>query len=189
MVSLKVRNSQSNQNEKEVIAASLAENKLTVSSPADIESLSQRGFGIREDEKLMLTSYEGLHLVEKKYVEVREERGEDPLKFKDLLQRFQSFDENTWVKYLIYRDLRARGYVAREGFGFGVDFRVYERGDYGKDNAKYLILGVSEGKSVSIEQLAQKLTFIQGLKKKLVLAVVNRRGEVVYYTLSQLSFR
>jgi tRNA splicing endonuclease len=30
---------------------------------------------------------------------------------------------------------------------------------------------------------------VQSLKKKLVLAVVNRRGEVVYYSLSQLTLK
>ena len=28
--------------------------------------------------------------------------------------------------FLVYRDLRSKGYVAKEGFGFGNDFRVYE---------------------------------------------------------------
>jgi tRNA-intron endonuclease len=88
--------------------------------------------------------------------------------------------------YLAYRDLRSRGYVVREGFGLGVDFRVYERGDYGKDTAKYLILSIQEGKPISLEDLAKALQQCQSLKKELVLAVMNRRGEVVYYSVSKL---
>ncbi len=93
------------------------------------------------------------------------------------------------MKYLIYRDLRSRGYVVREGFGLGIDFRVYERGEYGKATADYLILGIQEGKPTSVEELARVLKHVQSLKKELVLAVVNRRGEIVHYTLSKLTMK
>ena len=79
--------------------------------------------------------------------------------------------------------------MAREGFGLGIDFRVYERGEYGKETAKYLIFGIQEGQPVSMEDLARALRYVQSLKKKLVLAVINRRGEVVHYSLSQLTLK
>jgi tRNA-intron endonuclease len=107
--------------------------------------------------------------------------------FQSVLKEFESTSENAWTQYLAYRDLRSRGYVVREGFGSGVDFRVYERGEYSKDAAKYLILNVQEGKPLSLEELARTLKQSQSLKKELVLAVMNRRGEVVYYSVSQLN--
>jgi tRNA-intron endonuclease len=79
--------------------------------------------------------------------------------------------------------------VVREGFGLGIDFRVYKRGEYGKETAKYLIYGIQEGRPVSMEELAQTLRYVQSLKKRLILAVLNRRGEVVYYSLSQLTLK
>ena len=109
--------------------------------------------------------------------------------FQGFLERFQSLDKDAWVRYLIYRDLRSRGYVAREGFGLGIDFRVYERGDYGKVTAKYLIFGIQEGQPVTVEELARTQRYVQSLKKNLVLAVINRRGEIVYYSLSQLTLK
>jgi tRNA-intron endonuclease len=90
---------------------------------------------------------------------------------------------------LTYRDLRSRGYAIREGFGLGVDFRVYERGEYGKDTAKYLILSIQEGKPISLEDLANALKQCQSLKKELILAAMNRRGETVYYLVSQLNLK
>ncbi len=71
--------------------------------------------------------------------------------------------------------------------GLGIGFRVYERGEYGQETAKYLIFGIQEGQPVSMEELARSLRYVQSLKKRLVLAVINRRGEVVYYSLSQLT--
>ncbi|UCD73094.1 MAG: tRNA-intron lyase, partial [Candidatus Bathyarchaeota archaeon] len=92
-------------------------------------------------------------------------------------------------KYLIYRDLKSRGYVVRGGFGWGVDFRVYERGKYGEVTARYLILSMREGKPISLEDLIRVLRQSQTLKKELVLAVMNRRGEIVYYSISELTLK
>jgi tRNA-intron endonuclease len=89
---------------------------------------------------------------------------------------------------LVYRDLRSRGYVVREGFGAGIDFRIYKRGSYGKDTASYLVLGTQEGKPLPIEDLTSALQYCQSQKKELILAVMNRRGEIVYYTVSNLHF-
>ncbi len=169
------------------IKALLREKDALVSHSEDIEGLSSRGYGVAENEKLALTLCETLFLLSKGIVEVRDEKTGEDVGFQDILKRFQSLDENAWVKYLIYRDLRSRGYVAREGFGLGMDFRIYERGEYGKETAKYLVFGIQEGQPVPVETLAQALKHVHGLKKKLVLAVINRRGEVVYYSLSQMA--
>jgi tRNA-intron endonuclease len=171
------------------VKASLKENNILVSSPEGVEGLSLRGYGVPENDKLTLTFYEALFLLDKGVIEVEDEKTGETVGFQNLLKRFQLVDENAWVRYLIYRDLRSRGYVAREGFGLGIDFRVYERGEYGKETAKHLIFGIQEGQPVSVEELAQTLRYVQSLKKNLVLAVINRRGEIVYYSLSQLTLK
>ncbi len=79
--------------------------------------------------------------------------------------------------------------MAREGFGGGIDFRVYERGAYGKDTAPYLVLSIQEGKPLGINQMADALRQCQSQKKEMVLAVMNRRGEIVYYSVSQMAFK
>jgi tRNA-intron endonuclease len=171
------------------IKASITENEVLVSSPEGVEGLSPRGYGVLENGKLTLTFYEALYLLDKEVIDVEDEKTGGKISFQSLLKFFQSVDENAWVRYLIYRDLRSRGYVAREGFGLGIDFRVYERGEYGKETAKYLIFGIQEGRPVSVEELARTLRYVQSLKKNLVLAVLNRRGEIVYYSLSQLTLK
>ncbi len=180
---------ETDRNAESKIETALKEKEVFVSSPEDIEELSIRGYGVSENEGLTLTFYEALFLLGKGIIEVENEKTGGKVNFQTLLQRFQSIDKDAWVRYLIYRDLRSRGYVAREGFGLGIDFRVYERGEYGKETAKYMIFGIQEGQPVSIEELARSLRYVQSLKKRLVLAVINRRGEVVYYTLSQLTLK
>jgi tRNA-intron endonuclease len=161
---------------------------IRIAKDKNSDEVSSRGYGTAEDDTILLTFYEALYLLDKGMLEVEDEKGKR-IDFQRLLQRYGRLDENAWAKYLTYRDLRSRGYAVREGFGTGVDFRVYERGEYGKDTAKYLILSIQEGKPISLEDLANALKQCQRLKKELILAVMNRRGETVYYSVSQLNLK
>ena len=189
MVETKSEEKEANRKSEVKIEAVLEGESVLVSSQEDIDGLSSRGYGIPEDGKLTLAFYETLFLCGKGIVEVEDKRTGKKLDFRDLLELFKRIDDDAWAKYLIYRDLRSRGYVVREGFGSGIDFRVYERGVYGKGTAKYLVFGIQEGQPVTMESLEQALRYVQSLKKRLILSVINRRGEVVYYSLSQLNLK
>jgi len=174
--------------EKPIIYGVLSKDGVIVSSQENIEGLVSRAYGTPQDGNLILSFYEALYLLDKGILRIRDEKSDKELSFEELLEKARSLNENAWFKYLIYRDLRSRGYFVREGFGFGVDFRVYERGEYGKSPAAYLVLGVREGQPIVAEELARILARVQSLKKKLILSVVSRRGEIVYYSVSRLSF-
>lgn len=166
----------------------LVEKGVKISKKQSVNEFSSRGYGVTENDGLLFTFYEALYLLVKGMLETKDGNGRK-VDFQKLLQCYESVDENAWAKYLTYRDLRSRGYVVREGFGLGVDFRVYERGEYGEETAKYLIMSIQEGKPIPLEDITRVLRQCQSLKKQLILAAMNRRGEIVYYSVSQLSFK
>src|SRR4030043_2160141 len=166
----------------------LAEKGVKITEQSSVDALSQRGYGTAENDIFTLAFYEALYLLDKEMLEVKDENGEEA-DFQSLLRCYEGANENAWVNFLVYRDLRSRGYVVREGFGAGIDFRIYERGAYGKDTATYLILSTQEGKPIPIEDLTSALQRSQSQKKEMILAVMNRRGEIVYYSVSQLTFK
>ena len=166
----------------------LAEKGVRITEQSSVDALSQRGYGTAENDVFTLAFYEALYLLDKEMLEVKDKKGEET-DFQNLLRCYEKMEENAWVKYLVYRDLRSRGYVAREGFGAGIDFRVYERGSYSKDTAAYLVTSTQEGAPVPIQDLTNAMMQCQGQKKELILAVMNRRGEIVYYSVSQLTFK
>jgi len=173
---------------KKVFLALLRDDGVLIKSDEDLEKLISRGYGTLRDDGLHLKFYEAMYLYSRGLIRVIDEKTNSLVNFQDLLEKYKSIESDAWVKYLIYRDLRSRGYVVREGFGLGADFRLYERGEYAKDSADYLVYGIYEGMPLSIEGLTQILARAQNLKKMLILAVINRRGEIVYYSLSHLSF-
>jgi tRNA-intron endonuclease len=104
---------------------------VTISDRSSIDALTARGYGTSEDTIFTVTFYEALYLMDKDMLDIQDEQG-NPADFQAVLHRYEAQNENAWVSYMVYRDLRSRGYVAREGFGGKIDFRVYERGGYGK---------------------------------------------------------
>ena len=166
----------------------LIEKGVRVVERSNIDALSQRGYGTAEKGMLTLTFYEALYLLDKQMLIVSEKRNAQ-MDFQQLLQAYEAVNNNAWMHYLVYRDLRSRGYVVREGFGVSIDFRIYERGAYGKDTAASLVLSTQEGQPLPMKDLANALAQTQSLKKDLILAVINRRGEIVYYSVSPLAFR
>ena len=174
----------------EVFEGIFKDGKVVVSSREEANSLSQYGYGtLREDSGSILDSYEALYLLSDGRLRVVYGETGSEMIFPELLEKFHSDDTEVWTRYLIYRDLRSRGYAVRRGFGFNIDFRVFERGKYGKEAAKYIVFGVCEGGPVSISKLAKVLRFVRSVKKELILAVVDRRGEIVYYSASSLTFK
>jgi tRNA-intron endonuclease len=166
----------------------LTKKGVEIADKSSIDSLSQRGYGTTENEVFTLSFYETLYLQDKDLLEVKDDEGKEA-DFQRLLRCYEAVEENAWVNYLVYRDLRSRGYVVREGFGAGIDFRIYERGAFGKDTAQYLVMSVQEGKPLPTQSLVNAVQQCQSQKKELILAVMNRRGEAVHYSVAPLTFK
>ena len=110
------------------------------------------------------------------------------LDFSQLSEMLLKGDISIFTKYLIYRDLSSRGYVAKEGFGFGLDFRVYERGEYLKKPAKYVVFGINEGLNIQSRHLYENINSIEKMGKEGIIAVIERRGEIIYYKINRKKF-
>ena len=160
--------------------------KFVVDDERQRDQLRNRGFGEKEDNDYVLKSYEALYLSYTKRLIVK---GNDHIVgFDDLVRILIRRDKNILTRFMVYRDLRSRGYIPKEGFGFGVDFRVYERGEFEKKPAKYVVFGISEGTKIKADKLAKTINQIARMGKDAVIAVIERRGEVIYYKISKASF-
>ena len=151
-----------------------------------IQDLDQKGYGEIEKEKLFLKPFETLYLLYAKRLILN--KGKKQIDFDNYMNTCKKTDSEVLTKFLIYRDLRNRGYVVKDGFGFGSDFRVYERGDFGEKGAKFLIFGLNEGQQEKMGNLQKKIEDITQMGKEPIIAVIERRGEVIYYKINKMNF-
>ncbi|MDG6906962.1 MAG: tRNA-intron lyase [Nitrososphaerota archaeon] len=154
-------------------------NHVALEKNDDAKLIESKGFGVREKQEYYLKDYEVLYLMYSRKLALT--KNKKKVSFTEYVNFALTRDENAWTRFLIFRDLRSRGYVVREGFGFPIDFRVYERGDYGTKAAKYIVFGLNEGKNMSVAELKKHVEEMSIMGKEAVVAVVERRGEVIYY--------
>jgi tRNA-intron endonuclease len=149
------------------------------------DELRTKGFGEKEDDEYVLKPYEALYLLYTKRLMLKNKPG---ITFSSLFELLLKYNRNIMSEFVVYRDLRSRGYVAKEGFGFGNDFRVYERGQYEKKPARYVVFGIKEGTNTTAKEFAEAVDQIEKMGKEAVVAVIERRGEVIYYKASKIRF-
>ena len=168
------------------ISGILLEDHTIIQNKEMQNQLESRGYGETRQGKFLLKPFETLYFLF--YNKLDLSKGKKKVDFEQMLSIASEKDENILTKFLIYRDLRIRGYAVKDGFGFGSDFRVYERGQFGEKGAKYLVFGLAEGKQERMSTIQKNIEEITKMGKEPILAVIERRGEVIYYKISNVKF-
>ena len=164
----------------------LIKNQSIILEPNRQQELEQKGYGDMVKDKLFLKPFESLYLLYTGKLALF--RGKKNIGFDLFLQICKKQDESILTKFLVYRDLRTRGYTVKDGFGFGSDFRVYAKGDFGEKGAKFLVFGLNEGKQEKMGKLQKKVEEITKMGKEPIIAVIQRQGEIIYYKISRMNF-
>ena len=159
---------------------------VVIESVKQQDQLRSKGYGEKIHDMYILESYEALFLLYSKRLFLKKKK--TIVDFSNFLQTLLKKDLSIFTKFLIYRDLRARGYIAKEGFGYGNDFRVYERGEDSRKPAKYVIFGINEGISIKANLLYENIRSIEKMGKEAIIAVIERRGEIIYYKVNLKKF-
>jgi tRNA-intron endonuclease len=172
--------------ETPLVEGELISDQTRISNKEMIHELELKGYGEIENGKLILKFFESLYLLYSDKLNLK--KAKKKIDFDGFMIICQKHDPEALTKFLIYRDLRNRGYVVKDGFGFGSDFRVYERGHFGEKGAKFLIFGLNEGQQEKMGNLQKKIEQITQMGKEPIIAVIERRGEVIYYKINRMNF-
>lgn len=172
--------------ETPLVNGEMISDQTCISDKSMIHELEQKGYGEIEKEKLFLKQFETLYLLYAKRLVLK--KGKKQIDFDSFMGVCQKTNSEILTQFLIYRDLRNRGYVVKDGFGFGSDFLVYERGHFGEKGAKFLIFGLNEGQQEKMGNLQKKIEEITQMGKEPIIAVIERRGEVIYYKINKMNF-
>lgn len=140
--------------------------------PEGLQLHEQGGYGRVESGRLRLAPEEALYLLHRQKIEI-EGHG-----FDDILQRF-SADRRFLRVFLVYRDLRERGFAVQTG---PHDLRVFRRGERpGVGESRYLVRVLSERDQLNPVQLEREVAASSRMRKQFILAVVDDEGELTYY--------
>jgi tRNA-intron endonuclease len=158
---------------------------VVVPDQSEGDSLHQDGYGTKRHSLLYLTPNETLYHMERGKIVVLNEETNEKMMFQEVFNTFSRNEAEIMLKYVVYKDLRTRGFVVHNNANNFFD--VYERGEFRKKSPKYLVMILSEGKSRSLHEIQEVLEEAEQREMTLKLAILDRRGEVVYYSLNEIS--
>jgi len=116
-----------------------------------------------------LSLIEAYYLLEKDEITIFDQKGNkylDPKGFYDVATRIHhKFEE----KYIIYKDLRERGYIPRPGLKFGADFVVYKKGP-GLEHSLFMVHVLPHDSEITAIDMVRAGRLATSVRKKFVIA-------------------
>jgi len=178
----------------------LIENRVIVSGEDAVSLYDDHGYGkpVPEEspKRVEMDLIEAAYLVEKEKLKVSEKDGSKKKKVDvDDMMRIGAKGVNEFhPQFVVFRDLRERGYLVKTGFKFGAHFRVYERGVKLKrgpkaehEHTKWVVHAVAEESAFSLPELSRAVRLAHNIRATFIWAVVDKESDVTYYNIQRLT--
>lgn len=161
------------------ITAELKKNAITSVDDRAANAL-QQGFGVKKSHYIVYSFLEACYLHEKARIIITQK--DKVLSANELLKAATKQDKDFLLRYVVYKDLRERGYIVKTALKFGADFRVYDKNILpGEDHAKWLVRPVFEREKLSWQQFAAENRVAHSTRKFLLIALVDEEQDITYF--------
>jgi tRNA-intron endonuclease len=179
-----------------MIEGKLLEQRVIVWNKEFFDELQDSGFGKFSEDKIELSLVEAMYLIEKQKLKVvtKEKNKKKSLKKEEFYDYAVKNERNFHARFIVYSDLRERGFLVKTGFKFGCDFRVYERGVKLKkgpkeafEHTKWVVHAIPEEFSCSFPELSRAVRLAQNIRTEMIWAVVDNENDVTYYEIKRIT--
>ncbi len=134
-----------------------------------------------DDKKFQYSLIEAFYLMERGKFKILDSKDKE-IKKEDFLKKARKLEPNFWVRYVVFKDLRKRGYIVKTALKFGADFRVYDRGvKPGEDHARWIVYPVYETQVETWYSFAAKNRVAHSTRKRLLVAIVDAENSCTFY--------
>ncbi len=170
---------------EEMLSGKLQEDKVRLGSEALPDLYEQGYFGRPRGKGLELSLVEAAYLLDRFRIKVFS--GGTEVDFKAFFQSASSLETGFEFRYVVYKDLRERGYYVQPG---RPDFRVYPRGGHpGKTAAEFYVLVISERMPLPLKEIIEPVRVAAQMRKKLMLAIVDEESDITFYEAREKSMK
>jgi tRNA-intron endonuclease, archaea type len=135
--------------------------------------------GIQFSQPLVLDLIEGYYLTLKSKLKLRTINGR-PMSSSNIKSLCKNQYDGFDTKYLVFQELRDRGYIVSPGIKFGCDFAVYERGP-GIDHAPYLVQVYKPGFDLTATAIVLAGRLATTVKKQFIVAISKTKEKKVEF--------
>jgi tRNA-intron endonuclease len=187
---------------EKVTEGELFESRVIVWGAEAVALYDESGFGkplpeeSEKPDRLELDLVEAAYLVEKEKLKVFTKGGKKKknISFKELMEIGNNKVNEFHPQFIVFRDLRERGYLVKTGYKFGAHFRVYERGvklirgpKAAHEHTKFIVHCVPEESAFSLPEMSRAVRLAHNIRATFAWAVVDKESDVTYYIIQRLT--
>jgi len=177
-----------------MIEGELLEHRVVIWEKKVFDELEESGFGKVVEDRLELALVESMFLIDKKKLKVRIKGKKKFIKKKEFYEYVTKNERNFHARFIVYSDLREKGFVVKTGFKFGADFRVYARGvkikkgpKQAHEHTRWVVHAIPEEFSCSFSELSRAVRLAQNIRTEMIWAVVDSENDVTYYQIKRIT--
>jgi tRNA-intron endonuclease len=182
-----------------VFEGELIEERVIIWNKEALSLYDEAGYGKpmppENPERLELDLIEATYLLENKKLKiyVKENNKKRMLDLKEMMEIGEKRVNQFHAQYVVYSDLRNKGYLVKTGYKFGAHFRVYEKGVKIKrgpkapfEHTKFVVHAVPEEAAFSLPEMSRAVRLAHNIRATFVWAVLDRENDVTYYEIKRL---
>jgi tRNA-intron endonuclease len=157
-----------------------------ISNSMEAFSLYEKScLGEKKEGKIEYSLAEALFLISEKRLTVY--AGKKLLPFDELMKKLKRIDKKIETKFIVFRNLRKKGYILKTALKYGADFRIYSKGiKPGENHARWILFCTRENEALTWHDFAAKNRIAHSIKKNLLIAIVDEESDVSYYEITWL---
>ena len=174
----------------------LLEQRVIVWDKEVFDELQESGYGKFLEDRIELDLIEALYLLEKGKIKAFKKEGKKKkfMNFKDLLEYGSKTQKDFHPIFIVYKDLRERGFLPKTGLKFGCSLRCYDRGVKLKkgpkaphEHTRWVIHVIPEEFTCSFAELSRAVRLAQNIRTNMLWAIVDRENDVTYYEVKRIT--
>ncbi|MFQ6120023.1 MAG: tRNA-intron lyase [Methanosarcinales archaeon] len=178
----------------------LIENRVIIWNPEAVALYDESGYGKPQPEnnpnRLELDLIEAAYLLEKNKIKVfiKKDKKKKKINFQKLMEIGTKNVNMFHPSFIVFRDLRERGYLVKTGYKFGAVFRCYERGVKLKrgpkaahEHTKWVVQPVAEESAFSLPEMSRAVRLAHNIRATFVWAVIDKESDVTYYVIQRIT--
>jgi len=166
------------------IRAKISGDRVVIDNEKFASMMNARGYGRFFDEgKLELSPVEAMYLMEKKKLNIIDG---NEMKEEETFDKFSHLDERFSHKFIVYRDLRRRGYKIRCFHDLGSEGIDYSLKPKRLEQREIFVVCAGEREEFMVDRIIGYTEQIDPLIEELWIGVVDEEGEVTYYRIEEM---
>lgn len=157
--------------------------KISSNSQKAITLQKTKNIGELKNNQIIYSTFEALYLIETKKAELF--KNNKKVSREKSIKEFIRKDKEFYIKYLVFKYLRKKGYIVKTALKFGEEFRIYEKNKH-NSHAKWIVFPIKYTNKIILKELISKSRIAHSTAKKLLLAIVDSQEDIVFYEIEWL---